>query len=302
MVLFARVQTSLTLVHNPTMDEYTINNMRFVSYNCHGYNDSKIPCMSQLLHQCKFCFIQEHWFANCQLHRLNNICSTHNSHAISGFNDDDIISGRPYGGCAILWRADLDVTVHFVETINKRICSIQVYNNKYKLLLINVYMPYESDTAAADEFSSVLADVIAITEQYGDHCTVIGGDFNVDFNKHKVHSKLLQDVCNVNDLRVATLHDSCNVDFTYNFNMDRVSFIDHFIVPATVYETCFGVCSVRHDGDNLSHHDPVLLSLNVDWNLFSSSPRQYSNKCIWHKASAKDLVLYKLISVQCMFQ
>ena len=166
MVLFATVQTSLTLVHNRRMDEYTINNMRFVSYNCHGYNDLKIPYMSQLLHQSEFCFIQEHWLANCQLHRLNNICSTHNLHAISGFIDDDIISGRPYGGCAILWRADLDAEVHFVETINKRICSIQVYNDKYKFLLINVYMPYESDTAAADEFSSVLADVIAITEQY----------------------------------------------------------------------------------------------------------------------------------------
>ena len=76
-----------------------------------------------------------------------------------------------------------------------------------------------------------------------------------------MHSKLLQDVCNMNDLRVATLHDSCSIDFTYNFNMDRFSFIDHFIVPAAVYETCFGVCSVRHDGDNLSDHDPILLSL-----------------------------------------
>jgi hypothetical protein len=97
----------------------------------------------------------------------------------------------------------------------------------------------------------------------------------------------------MNDLRVSTLHDSCSIDFTYNFNMDHFSFIDHFIVPAAVHETCFGVCSVRHDGNNLSDHDPILLSSNVDWNLFSSSPRHYSDKCIWHKASAEDLVLYK---------
>ena len=130
-------------------------------------------------------------------------------------------------------------------------------------------MPYESDTAAADEFSFVLADVIAITEQYSDHCFVIGGDFNVDFNKHKVHSKVLQDVCNANDLRVATLHDSCCIDATYNVNMNRFSFIDHFIVSADVYETCFDACSVRHDGENLSDHDPICLSLNLDWSFFS---------------------------------
>ena len=268
MALFAIVQMSVTLTHTLPMDENAINKLRFVSYNCHGYNDSKIPFMSQLLQQSDFCFIQEHWLANSQLHILNNIRSTHISHAISGFNDEDIISGRPYGGCAILWRADLDAKVHFVTTNNKRICSIRVCNDKHKLLLISVYMPYELDSAAADEFGSVLADITAITEQYSDHCFVTGGDFNIDFNKHKVHSKLLLDACNVNDLRLATLHNSCCIDFMYNFNMDRFSFIDHFIVSAAVYELCFDACTVRHNGDNLSDHDPVTLSLNIDWSFF----------------------------------
>jgi len=48
----------------------------------------------------------------------------------------------------------------FVDTNNNRICCIRVCNNTFKLLLINVYMPYKYDTAAADEFSLVLADVI----------------------------------------------------------------------------------------------------------------------------------------------
>jgi hypothetical protein len=52
-------------------------------------------------------------------------------------------------------------------------------------------MPYESDAAATDEFSSVLAYVIAIIDKFNDHCFVLGGDFNVDFNKHKAHSRLL---------------------------------------------------------------------------------------------------------------
>jgi hypothetical protein len=75
--------------------------------------------------------------------------------------------------------------------------------------------------------------------------------------------------------------------------MDQFSFIDHFIVFSAVYETCFDACSVMHDGDNLSDHDPIFLSLNFDWSLFSSSSRQYADKCLWHKASAQDLALYK---------
>ena len=65
-------------------------------------------------------------------------------------------------------------------------------------------MPYDSDAKAADEFSSFLADLIAIIDQYDDHCFVIGGDSNVDFNNHKLHSRLLHDIYNENDLRLAS--------------------------------------------------------------------------------------------------
>jgi exonuclease III len=91
---------------------------------------------------------------------------------------------------------------------NRRICSIRVCGAAYKLILINVYMPYESDTEAAEEFSSVLADVVALVDQFNDHCFVIGGDFNVDFDKHNIHPRLLLDVCNDNDFRIATLNDT----------------------------------------------------------------------------------------------
>jgi len=47
-----------------------------------------------------------------------------------------------------------------------------------------------------------------IIDQHDDHCFIIGGDFNVDFNMHKLHPRLLRDVCNVNNLRLATLHET----------------------------------------------------------------------------------------------
>jgi hypothetical protein len=52
-----------------------------------------------------------------------------------------------------------------------------------------------------------------------------------------------------------TLHDRCSVDSTYNFDMTRYSFIDHFIVFTAVYGSFLDICYVRHDGDNLSDHD-----------------------------------------------
>jgi len=33
-----------------------------------------------------------------------------------------------------------------------------------------------------------------------------------------------------------------------------------------MYDTSIAGCTVRHDGDNLSDHDPIMLTLNIDWN------------------------------------
>jgi hypothetical protein len=89
----------------------------------------------------------------------------------------------------------------------------------------------------------------------------------------------------------ATRHDVCSIDFTYNFNMNCFSFIEHFVVSTTVFELFFDSCPARHDGDNLSDHDPITLSIVIDWSSIDTSSRQYVRKCSWHKAS--DSTLYK---------
>ena len=124
-------------------------------------------------------------------------------------------------------------------------------------------MPYESDDDAYNQYTAVLADTILTTEKCPYHCLDIGGDFNVDFTKHKEHSKLLIDDCADNDLQTATLHERYNIDYTYNFCMTRFSFIDHLIVFTAVYEKSIEDCIARDDGDNPSDHDPVMLLLNI---------------------------------------
>jgi hypothetical protein len=137
MVLFATTLMSVSPA-TPSIDDSTYDKLRITSYNCHGCSDTRAPYMRILLQQCEFLFIQEHWLADNQLYTLSSICDTHISHGFSEFDNDDIIRGRPYGGCAILWRADLKSRVYFVHTNNKRICSIRVCTDAYKLLLINV--------------------------------------------------------------------------------------------------------------------------------------------------------------------
>jgi hypothetical protein len=116
----------LRILTTTLMDDHDHSRLRVTLYNCHGFNDTKIPYMATLLSECEFFFIQEHWLADCQLHKLNTVCNTHNSYGTSGFECDEFIKGRPYGGCAIFWRTDLNAQIYFVPTYNRRICSIRV--------------------------------------------------------------------------------------------------------------------------------------------------------------------------------
>jgi hypothetical protein len=94
-------------------DSFTVNAesernfLSIVSYNCRGFNSVKSGFLNSLLLRCDILFIQEHWLSDKQLSDLNQINTQFLCHAVCGFDNSDILSGRPYGGCAILWRSDL---------------------------------------------------------------------------------------------------------------------------------------------------------------------------------------------------
>ncbi len=62
--------------------------------------------------------------------------------AKSVMNESVCLEGRKYGGCAILWKANVKGKVEHVECKNNRLCGIIVcMANNVIILLINAYMP-----------------------------------------------------------------------------------------------------------------------------------------------------------------
>ena len=47
------------------------DSLRIISYNCRGFNDSKLGYLQSLLSRCEFLFVQEHWLSDDQLSKLN---------------------------------------------------------------------------------------------------------------------------------------------------------------------------------------------------------------------------------------
>ena len=106
-----------------------INNtamLKFMSFNSRGFNDAKQVYMTHLLSLCDVLYVQEHWLSDDQLVLLNSLSSMHLVTGVCGFGCKDVLTGRPYGGCTIFWRRDLNLTVTQVETTSLAYISITV--------------------------------------------------------------------------------------------------------------------------------------------------------------------------------
>jgi exonuclease III len=155
------------------------------TYNCRGYNSLKQSYIVSLLNKVDILFLQEHWLSESQFNVLSNIHSEFMCTAVSGFDNIEVLSGRPYGGCAILWRCNLFAKVHIVDACSKRLCALRFETDECNLLLINCYVPYGAGVSSCDDFVSELSSIEVLVNSNVDcHC-LVGGDFNVDFGRDR---------------------------------------------------------------------------------------------------------------------
>ena len=269
------------------------NFLSIVSYNCRGFNSVKSGFLNSLLLRCDILFIQEHWLSDKQLSDLNQINTQFLCHAVCGFDNSDILSGRPYGGCAILWRSDLRARIEPVNTGSRRVCAICMRTDSWSVLFINVYMPYEDGEKRSDDFCSQLTTIEYLIHQHPDCHIVLGGDFNVDFSRNWFHTELLTDFCDNLSLEPVYQHNKYCIDYSYNFNMSRFNVLDHFILSGILFENAIMSVDAIHCGDNLSDHEPIVMNLRLDNKLVCLSEKIYCDKIAWYKAEDCHITEYQ---------
>ena len=189
------------------------NALRVMSYNCRGINIIKTEYIKSLLSICDILFIQEHWFCDAQIQSFSSLNSDFLSCGVCGFDSQSVLQGRPFGGCAILWRKELRTDVRVIDTGSRRVCAISCISDCYKLLFINVYMPFEDGDDNIEEFYSQLSVIENILELHAECLVVCGGDFNVEFSRDWTHTRLLNNFCERVSLQPASEH-CCTVDYT----------------------------------------------------------------------------------------
>ena len=266
------------------------------SYNCRGHGKDRIEYIKNLMSDCDFLFLQEHWYLDENISQLESQLDGMNCYGVSGVEKNELLYGRPYGGCAFIYPKTLKCTLKPLPSSSKRICACMLnLTNDNNFLLINVYMPCDSRGANDIVYNDVLSE---ISELIACHSTVnqviIGGDFNTDIRRqNSCNTKALLEFCELECLKLCIQSNNSLVDYTYESNINNSnSIIDHFIVSDNLYMGIEEYESV-HDGDNLSDHCPLLLKMNMSVNHGQSQERRYTRRFAWNKATPTEIKLYK---------
>jgi len=138
-----------------------------------------------------------------------------------------------------------------------------------------------------------------ILDNYHDHevilIVILEGDFNADFNRNFNNTTHLSDFCKRCNLVSIDFHIDSSIDFTFNFNHERFSMIDHFVVSESVFKFSIDSVCIIHTVDNLSDHETLLGLFKFSNELVSVSTTCNYSKCFsWYKATKQNICDFQI--------
>jgi hypothetical protein len=100
--------------------------LKMSTFNCRGFNSTKCSYIASVMSKCNIMFLLECWLSDMQLNALKCISESVSFHTISGFDNIEILAGRPYGGCAILYQSASIFDASPINVISHRVCAARV--------------------------------------------------------------------------------------------------------------------------------------------------------------------------------
>lgn len=246
------------------------NTISLISYNCNSASIHKIEYIRDLVdrYMPEFIFLQETWLLDHNMKDvLKSIHKCYIPHGVSSVEERrDVMRGRPYGGCAILWHNSVSHRVEEISCTSKRICAIKVkMDNDRWLLVACCYMPNDnmSSTHVTDEFVETCSDLQNLIENNEHDDLLIAADWNTDFSRLTAQSKYLTEIIPHMGVKCSWDHtNSVKEDTFYHFNGSGSSCIDYFLIGENMFKDIISSVVVW-DGINLSPHQPVLISVEA---------------------------------------
>ena len=231
------VQTTMTDFGLSSVKE----NLSIVSYNCHGFNNG-LSYLPVLLDSFDVILLQEHWLSDSELTKL--CFSGFVTNAISGFDDSVLLHGRPFGGCAILYRQNFVSSIKQVKTPSRRFCAVMIDCHNCHCLLINIYFPTDYRSGAANEqLKETLGDLCGFISTVSYDFLIIAGDWNTDIQHPCSFTHTVSTFLGELNLSLVDLL-SDNVSFTYSSHGGFTSWLDHVAVSTSFSSVVTSVHSI----------------------------------------------------------
>ena len=136
--------------------------------------------------------------------------------SVSGMDISELVCGRPFGGCSILYRKTLASCITPLDSCSNRFCGVKFNcSSGLSMLLICVYLPSSSSPSYFTEYLNTLGELDGFIHSCHSDVVVIVGDFNVDFDRCCQLTRLLRDFMSDHSLFSCDLPFKDEVMFTY---------------------------------------------------------------------------------------
>ena len=214
--------------------------IKLCSFNCKGFNVSKIRHISEILLTCDILLLQETWLLQSQVGCFNKYFDNFNTCGISGMDENKLLLGRNYGGCSMLYKKSMSSLISYIDLSSKRVCCMKIKSATNYLYIFNVYMPCDtSNNDFLQEYNDVLSTISICMASYKTEYCIIAGDMNTDLSRHKSGNTIsLHSFIENENLYFAINKIPNKVPFTFTGIKDNHSLIDHFIISKNMIDTC----------------------------------------------------------------
>ena len=129
-------------------------NFSVVPYNCEGLSPQKIKFIQDNVNQMKPSLIclQETWLLQNNSFIFYQISPQYQALCVSGVDQQSkILSGRAYGGTALLMDSGTIKSFKPVVSNSNRICGMECVVDKVMILVCSIYMPCDTQTSRVTE-------------------------------------------------------------------------------------------------------------------------------------------------------
>ena len=246
--------------------------------------------------------VQEHWYFDCQLHRLNSVSSDFIGRGKAVDTGDPILPlqmPRGYGGTAVLWKRGIDHLIVVLPDGGNRIQCVELRGAE-PVLIISVYVPCKGLQGCVENYEDTLTQLNEIVIKYSEsHRIIIGGDFNEDITEpnNSKRSLLLQQFLTESKMSYES------VGKTYiNPNGVETSTIDYIFYDQTMKNLVLSITRLEALHANVSDHIPVCCTFKYSLQQFleSSEKPALQSKPKWDKIDKtryQTMVTTKLMEV-----